>query len=211
MFEDRNCRMFFELVKAGLWEGDAGLQECRTTDFSQVLQLARAQSVVGLVAAGLERMTGEELPQTISLTFAGEVLKLEQRNFMMNAFIGRLIQRLLDKNVFTLLVKGQGIAQCYEKPLWRACGDVDLYLDRDNYEKAKELLMPIATSVEKEEKERMHLGMILDGWVVELHGTMHTKLSRRMNRVADEVHDDIFYRFGIMMGYRCSCLLQMKM
>lgn len=74
---------------------------------------------------------------------------------------------------------------------------MDLYLSKDNYEKAKALLVPLATSVEKEEKERLHLGMTIDGWVVELHGTMHTKLSGRMNRVADEVHRDIFFNGNV--------------
>ena len=115
----------------------------------------------------------------------------------MNAFIAKLIGKLRNEDIYTLLVKGQGIAQCYERPLWRACGDVDLYLSNDNYEKAKKLLLPIATNIEKEEKSRLHLGMTVDGWVVELHGTMYTKLSRRMNRVADEVHSDLFYNGNV--------------
>lgn len=194
-----NIKAFFEILRGGggLWERDVELQKYGAVDFSQILQLAQEQSVVGLVAAGLERVKDVKVPQTVALSFAGEVLRLEQRNKAMNAFIGKLIQRLRNEDIYTLLVKGQGIAQCYDKPLWRACGDVDLYLSKDNYEKAKALLTPIATSVEKEEKERMHLGMTIDGWVVELHGTMHTKLSRRMNRVADEVHRDIFYNGNV--------------
>ena len=30
--------------------------------------------------------------------------------------------KMKDEGIFTLIVKGQGIAQCYEKPLWRAFG-----------------------------------------------------------------------------------------
>ena len=111
--------------------------------------------------------------------------------------IAKLIGKLRNEDIYTLLVKGQGIAQCYERPLWRASGDVDLYLSNDNYEKAKKLLLPIAINIEKEEKKRLHLGMTVDGWVVELHGTMYTKLSRRMNRVADEVHRDLFYNGNV--------------
>ena len=136
-------------------------------------------------------------PQQWALQFAGQTIQLEQRNKAMNAFIAKLIERLRKNDVYTLLVKGQGIAQCYERPLWRSCGDVDLYLSKDNYEKAKALLLPIAHNIEKEEKERLHLGMTLEGWVVELHGTMHTKLSRRMNRVADDVHGDIFHNGNV--------------
>jgi len=56
--------------------------------------------------------------------------------------------RLRAAGVETLLVKGQGIAQCYERPLWRASGDIDLLVDADKYESAKSVVLPWADSVE---------------------------------------------------------------
>lgn len=188
-----NQQAFFALVKAGLWEQDVELRKYGTTAYAQVLQLATEQSMVGLVAAGLEHVKDVKVPQEWALQFAGQTLQLEQRNRAMNQFIAKLVQNLRSHDIYTLLVKGQGVAQCYERPLWRACGDVDLYLSKDNYEKAKSVLVPLAHSVEKEDKRRLHLGMTIDDFVVELHGTMHTGVSRRMNRVSDEVHQDIFH------------------
>lgn len=197
MVKNSNTQAFFALVRAGLWGKEVRLSPYETVDFNEVYRIAQEQSTIGLVAAGLEQLTDVKMPQNIALTLAGEVLQLEQRNRAMNAFIAELVEKLQRADIYTLLVKGQGIAQCYEKPLWRSCGDVDLYLSKDNYEKAKALLTPLVTSVEKEEKKRLHLGMTIDGWVVELHGTMHTKLSGRMNRVADEVHRDIFFNGNV--------------
>lgn len=194
---DNNLQAFFALVRAGLWGKEVRLSAYETVDFNEVYRIAQEQSTIGIVAAGLEQLTDVKMPQNIALTLAGEILQLEQRNRAMNAYIAELVEKLRRADIYTLLVKGQGIAQCYEKPLWRSCGDVDLYLSKDNYEKAKALLTPLATSVEKEEKKRLHLGMTIDGWVVELHGTMHTKLSGRMNRVADEVHRDIFFNGNV--------------
>lgn len=194
---DIHQRVFIDLLRAGLWEKEVRLSSYKDIDFSAILKLAEEQSVIGLVAAGLEHVADVKVPQQWALQFAGQTIQLEQRNKAMNDFIAKLIEKLRNEDVYTLLVKGQGIAQCYERPLWRACGDVDLYLSNDNYEKAKKLLLPIATNIEKEEKKRLHLGMTLDGWVVELHGTMHTKLSRRMNRVADDVHSDLFYNGNV--------------
>ena len=197
MVKNSNTQAFFALVRAGLWGKEVRLSPYETMDFNEVYRIAQEQSTIGLVAAGLEQLTDVKMPQNIALTLAGEVLQLEQRNRAMNAFIAELVEKLQRANIYSLLVKGQGLAQCYEKPLWRSCGDVDLYLSKDNYEKAKVLLTPLVTSVEKEEKKRLHLGMTIDGWVVELHGTMHTKLSGRMNRVADEVHRDIFFNGNV--------------
>ena len=75
------------------------------------------------------------------------------------------LNRLRDQDVYTLLVKGQGIAQCYERPLWRASGDIELLLSTNNYEKAKELLIPLATDVEIEYSHFKHQGMTINGWV----------------------------------------------
>ena len=194
---DNNQKVFFELLRAGLWEKEVRLSLYKDIDFSAILKLADEQSVVGLVAAGQEHVVDVKVPQVWALQFAGQTIQLEQRNKAMNAYISKLIEKLRNEDIYTLLVKGQGIAQCYERPLWRACGDVDLYLSNDNYEKAKKLLLPIATNIEKEERRRLHLGMTVDGWVVELHGTMHTKLSRRMNRVADDVHSDLFFNGNV--------------
>lgn len=194
---DNNQKVFFELLRAGLWEKEVRLSPYKDIDFSVILNLAEEQSVVGLVAAGLEHVVDVKVPQAWALQFAGQTIQLEQRNKAMNAFVAKLIGQFRNEDIYTLLVKGQGIAQCYERPLWRASGDVDLYLSNNNYEKAKKLLLPIATNIEKEETRRLHLGMTVDGWVVELHGTMHTKLSRRMNRVADEVHRDLFFNGNV--------------
>lgn len=190
---DNNTQAFLALVRAGLWETDVRLLPFDNIDFSQVLKLAEEQSVVGLVASGLEHVVDVKVPKEDLLQFVGQTLQLEQRNKEMNGFIAKLVADMRKAGIYTLLVKGQGIAQCYEKPLWRACGDVDLYLSNDNYQKAKEFLTPKASYIDGENKKQIHQGMTIEGWEVELHGTMYGEISRRMNKGLDEVHRDIFY------------------
>ena len=150
MVKDSNIQAFFALVRAGLWEKEVRLLPFGKIDFNVIFRIAKEQSVLGLVAAGMEYVEDVKTPHASSITFAGMVLQLVRRNLAMNAFIEGLIQKLQKHDAYALLVKGQGVAQCYEKPLWRACGDVDLYLSKDNYEKAKALLLPIAQNVEKD-------------------------------------------------------------
>lgn len=186
-------QIFFKLLRAGLWERETLLTSIDDIDFMDVYRLAEEQAVVGLVAAGLEHVKDVKVPQEMALTFVGEALQLEQRNTSMNAFIGKLISRMRTVGIYTLLVKGQGVAQCYERPLWRACGDVDLFLSDDNYHKAKEYLCPLASSVEMESLPSKHLGMTIDNWVVELHGALYSSLSQRINKVLKNVTADTFY------------------
>lgn len=191
---DKNQQAFLTLLKAGLWEKEARLLSSDGVDFTCVYKLAQGQSVAGLVAAGLERAVDFKVPQADAWAFGGYALHLEHRNRAMNEFVAWLIGMLRAGGVNAVLVKGQGIAQCYNRPLWRAPGDVDLLLDADDYEKAKRLLIPMATRVESEFTFMKHVGMTLNGWVVELHGTMHSRLSRRIDNEIDKVQEGVLLR-----------------
>lgn len=189
---DNNQQAFFALVRAGLWETEVQLAPFEKIDYQEVYSLAEEQSVIGLVTTGIEHVKDVKIPQELVLQFIGISLQLEQQNKALNDFIVWLIETLRKKDVYTLLVKGQGIAQCYEKPLWRASGDVDLLLSEDNYQRAKKVLIPLADNVEQEYKTFKHIGMTMKGdFVVELHGTLHSRLSRRVDNVVDEAQKDV--------------------
>lgn len=190
---DNNTQVFLALVRAGLWVQEVQLASFEQIDFNEVYRLAEEQSVVGLVAAGLEQMTDMKLPKEDVLQFVGQALQLEKRNAAMNQFLAGLINNLRTAGIYTLLLKGQEVAQCYERPLWRSCGDVDLYLSEDNYEKAKAFLTPLASDIEKEYVREKHLGMTIDGWVVELHGSLYCGLSPRIECELDKVHQNTFF------------------
>lgn len=179
-------------VQAGLWEEELGLSSYGAIDYAAVYQLADSQSVVGLVAAGLEHVYDMRIKKPDALPFLKKVYSLEQRNLAMNDYIGKLVKRLRDTGIYPILVKGQGVAQCYERPLWRACGDIDLFLSDDNYEKAKAFLAPIASVVHDELLREKHLGMTLDSWVVELHGSLYSGLSSRIEKELDDIKIDTF-------------------
>lgn len=190
---DRNKEAFYELLRAGLWEKEAWLASYESIDYSAVMKIAEEQSVSGLITAGLEQVKDVKIPQEWTLQFIGRTLQTEQRNKEMNVFIADLITRMRKAGIYTLLVKGQGIAQCYERPLWRECGDVDLFLSDGNYKKAKEFLMPLATQVEQEAEFKKHLGLYINRWLVELHGSLRNGLSARIDKMLDEIQNDTFY------------------
>lgn len=209
---DKNQQEFFELLRAGLWENEARLFQCKDIDLSVIKRMAEEQSVQGLVLQGIgclkkynvnfddnaneglanSPQLGINIPQALLLKWIGEVQLIEQKNKEMNAFIAELFGELHVQGVDALLVKGQGIAQCYEKPLWRTSGDVDLLLSESNYERTKELLRPLASAVETEYTHFKHLGMTIDGWSVELHGTLHSRLSKRVDCGIDAAQRELF-------------------
>ena len=197
---------FLELVKVGLWGEtcaniDTGQNLNKSEAWEELYRLAKEQSVQGLVLQGIDwfNVQGSKfnIPQALLLQWIGEVQMIERRNKAMNQFIAHLLEKLQKDDVYAILVKGQGVAQCYEKPLWRSSGDVDLFLSNSNYEKAKSLLMPMASHVDEEGISEKHLGMTIDGFVVELHGTLHSGLSSKVDGVLDEVKNDTFNKGNV--------------
>ena len=180
-------KCFLELVRAGLWEKDVELLKYGTTDFEEIMRLAEEQSVVGLVTAGLEHVTDMAVPKVELLQFIGQTLQLEEQNKAMNEFVTRLMDKLRKEDVCAILAKGQGVAQCYERPLWRASGDVDLLLSEKDYNMAKAVLVPIADDVAGENRATKHQAYVIKGFDVELHGRMPFGMSRRADKVIDEV------------------------
>lgn len=183
-----------ELVRAGLWEKDAHLLPYGKWDINEIMRLAEEQAMVGLVTAGLEHVQDVKIPQESLLQFVEQTLQLESRNKSMNKFIAVLTEKMRGKGIHTVLVKGQGITQCYKRPLWRSCGDVDLYFNKNDFVKAREYLRPFAQKIDPDNNIAEHINMVMkdSGWAVEIHANQYTELSFRLDHGLDIIHRRIF-------------------
>ena len=112
MKQNDKQQAFLSLLGAGLWEKDVQLSQFVDIDFDEIYRLAEEQSVIGIIAAGLEHVVDVKVPQINFLTFIGRAVQLEQKNAAMNDFIAKLVTELKKKEIHALLVKGQGVAQC---------------------------------------------------------------------------------------------------
>ena len=186
-------KAFLELVKAGLWgNGNPYIRIDGTTDWQEVYRLATEQSVLGLVLAGLEH-SDVKPPKVLLLQWIGEVQMIEQRNKAMNAFVSETIDTLREQDIYALLVKGQGIAQCYEKPLWRPSGDIDFFLSKDNYGKAVSFFKNRYSNNKDGGQYSQEYAFYTDQWMIEVHGSLRTCLSSRIDKVVDTVQKSVFY------------------
>lgn len=192
---------FLALVRAGLWEKANDNENQNENlfegfDWGEVQKLVEEQSVVGLVAAGAEWFTvhGSRfmIPLTEKLTMLGMCQLIEQRNETINHLIVELWFRLREAGVKVLLVKGQGLAQCYERPLWRSSGDVDFLVDEANYWKAVEILKPVAENSFTGGDYSKEYGFNIGAFLVEVHGSLRTGLSSCIDKEVDVVQKDTF-------------------
>lgn len=201
MVKGKNIEAFFALVRTGLFpvhgEGfKVNDSLFRDVEWEKIYKKAQEQSVLGLVLAGLEHSEIKP-PKELLLQWIGEVQLIEQRNKEMNAFINQLIGDLRKANIYTLIVKGQGMAQCYERPLWRASGDIDFYMNDDDFQKAKIFFRPLVDKFDPDDDFTRHINMHYGEWVVEIHANQNCSLLPRINRVMNEVHYDLFYNGNV--------------
>ena len=185
-----NQKVFLALLREGMWGiGNPDILIEGTIDWQEVYRLATEQSVLGLVLSGLEH-SDVKPPQVLLLQMIGEVQMIEQRNKAMNVFIADLVDKLRKADIYTVLVKGQGVAQCYERPYWRACGDIDLLFTDSDYEESKVLLAPLSSSNDIEDKKAKHIAYTVKNWIVELHGSLHSGLTSKIDKALDSIQKD---------------------
>lgn len=189
-------KAFIAIVKAGLWEQSIRLADYLDDDkclnIAELTKLANEQSLSGIVAIGLEQVQDVRVAFEEMLPIMESSLSIQSVNAEMDSFISKLFNDLKNNDISAVLVKGQGIAQCYKRPLWRASGDVDLLLIEDNYPKAQKLFRLKGHEVEEETVSKKHHGFELDNFLVELHGTLHTVLSSKIDRELDNEAERMF-------------------
>ena len=174
---------FFALLRAGLWN-EVPARDCFTsgTDWEALYRLAAAQTVVPLVTDGINRLPRELLPAEPERLdpFIGSLMSTAKRNRRLDAFIPKLFTELGD--IPAVLVKGQSLAVDYPDPERRQPGDIDLLVPPSSYEAAKAALLPKATGVEEEAAGILHQPLLFHSIEVEIHGSISTLLSRKLDR-----------------------------
>lgn len=121
------------LVRLGLW-GDREEHNTRLNlteeDWNDVFRLAMQHTVTGLAFQGVSHLPDSQIPpQSLLVRWMAETDAVERRNKRMNGVLGLLYNIFHEKGLNPILQKGQGVANYYESPLLRVCGDIDLYFN----------------------------------------------------------------------------------
>lgn len=184
---------FFALLRSGLWnEVPERVPFVAGTDWEALYRLAFEQTVVPLVTDGINRLPREFLPADPERLdpFLGDLMMTAQRNRLLDSFIPGLFSAL--EGIPVVLIKGQALAQDYPEPERRQPGDIDVLLLPSSYEAAKAVLLPKATKVLEEEREIWHQGMRFRSIEVEVHGSIGTLMSRKLDRKLAALLEDQF-------------------
>lgn len=125
---------FFELMQLGIDTRKSLHLETPLPEniWKELLNLARKQSVTGIVMDGILKLPPEYLPPTpIKLKGIQQLLRIEQLNRRLNEEAVQVSGFLQTEGYNCILLKGQGIARYYPNPLYRMPGDIDVWPDAE--------------------------------------------------------------------------------
>lgn len=181
-------KQFLELLRSGLWgrPADASLFQ-GDVDWKAIFRIAKEQTVQIIVADGMETLPRSLTPkkQTIYKVAIKRTTNSLTHKFL-NSTINRITNALDAAGIPSVLLKGQGVAQNYLNPESRMCGDIDIYVGMENFERACDVLMQI-------EPDRSELGLEtdrhrhinIDGAEIEVHHTIDHIRSSRQNDILE--------------------------
>lgn len=144
---------FFSLLRSGLWNISVDKRYFPLSDshWLEIFQIARKQTVEAIVYDGIMNLPIELFPKKELIykwTVAIDVI--ERQNLLMNQRLSELVSFFSEKGLKPSLLKGQSVAQCYDNPNHRVCGDIDLYFqDKRDYKAANSLISEKRISIHK--------------------------------------------------------------
>lgn len=179
-------KVFFSAVRAAFWKTPVEVPE-GFSEWGQVMALAKIQTLTGLVGDVLMRT-----PEVRECLPAGLLAKLKMipvqnlgSHNLLNSSLIKVVSTLREAGVESVLLKGQGIARYYPVPELRQCGDIDLYVGQENYSKAYDALLPVASGIDKKSALEVgkHFHAELGIVTVEVHRYVSQDSFRKQNEI----------------------------
>lgn len=169
------------LIKCALW-GEAYDGPPRIDNWENILQAAAEQTVLGLVGDAITYLPTEILPApSIRTKLQAKIIRIYQSHAALDRTLVETVRLFESHGINTILLKGQGVALNYPKPMCRQCGDIDLYIGEENFEKALKLLDPQIDSNIYKHAHIRHFEIKKEGVSIEIHRVADSLPDKRNN------------------------------
>ena len=133
--------MIFELIQVAFGYRKQLSRQLSLEEWRKVYKQASKQTVIGIVFQGIQKLPKEQWPpQSILFEWIGQTEQIRQQNRKVNAVLKELTSLFNANNIRYFIVKGQIIGSYYSDPLLRQAGDIDYYVEEQNFERARLLI-----------------------------------------------------------------------
>ena len=141
--------LFFSLLRSSLWGGelDVEVSGLSRRDLGRLIKIARSQAMVGLVAH--EIMVHDEFACILDEEGRERLTYMVQENYFnyqkLNTVLLSVVAALRKHRIEPVLMKGHGVSKLYPVPELRQSGDIDIYVGKESFEKACQVIGEMST------------------------------------------------------------------
>lgn len=185
-------RFFFSLLRSTLWGSAIPARELTRQQYAQLMNLARKQTVEGLIAHALAcQDNGIRLDRQDVFDLIKKSQRIAIENKRVDSVLTLLVQLLNHHDIPFVVVKGQTIASLMTHPETRSPGDIDFYIPPTHFDQARDIIANEwnATFEHDDEEGEQHLAFSHNGVLLEMHFCLLAFASKRNQRVFDSMID----------------------
>ena len=171
---------YLDVLRSAMW---GEVLPSLPKDLEGVLRIADQQKTRPQVLDALQKAGYEDL-ESLNLIYRNTSTHVKT-----NRNIARLVTLLRAAGIEPVLLKGQGVALNYPEPMLRECGDIDLYVGPELYDKAFELVRSQESVREMKSLTEKHSILVYKGSIVEIHRESAITDSKRLNARFQSIAD----------------------
>ena len=120
------------------------LEDVKSIDWQTMLSWAERQAIVGVIFNGIQKADKSlKIPTEVLFKWIGYANLIEGNNRLLNKRCVELTEFLGQYGFDSCILKGQGNALMYPNPLWRASGDIDVYVSQKSLKTQKDVIKAV--------------------------------------------------------------------
>ena len=121
-------KKFFQLLRLSIGIS-SDLPNVQSKEWKLIYEIAKKQSLLGIAFDGIEKMGSTiKIDSDLLMTWLGKCKMIEKRNYQLNKAAVKVSDYFKKNGFDSCILKGQGNALMYPKPLHRTPGDIDIWV-----------------------------------------------------------------------------------
>ena len=139
----------------------------------EIISLAERQEVSGLLFDAIPSLPAHQRPDTeVMMRWSSDIIGMERSNHAYRKEMFAMFDRLAERRLTPIVLKGVGLANNYPNPLHRPVGDVDLFVTLDHQHQFINCFQEAGATI-SHEYDNKHTQLQCNGlnWELHFHST----------------------------------------
>lgn len=163
--------VFLQILRCGLWGGSCTAPQPEDFKWKDVFHIARVQSLTSII--GQTVLDNPEISAQLSKDILKKIklfiIKNAAIHSQFNSCLVKVVAELRAAGIEPVLLKGQGLARNWPCPELRQCGDIDLWVGEESYDKARKILLSLSPLGKEHHETIKHAAFEFGIVTLELH------------------------------------------